>query len=107
VSVLAQPHRELPDRRRLARPVDADDEDHGGPFVDIEGPGFAEQLRQLVDQRSREVGDVAALFEPPNHLRRRGNADVGGDERLLEPLPRRLVGRVEDGGLELLRQRAP
>jgi hypothetical protein len=62
--------------------------------------GLAEQRRQLLDERVRDRA-VAALSSRRTTSARRGNADVGGDERLLEPLPGRLVGRIEDGGLEL------
>ena len=64
---------------------------------------IAEQLGDLVG----EPADVTALLEPPDELGRRGNADVRLQQRLLEPLPRKSVIRIERGDLDLLRQRAP
>src|SRR5581483_2599310 len=46
-------------------------------------------------------------LEPRHELRRRADADVALEQRLLEPLPRRIVGRIERSDRELLRQRTP
>src|SRR5205085_3386397 len=48
--------------------------------------------------------ELAARFESPDELGGRWNADVRGDQRLLQPLPRRVVGRVESSRRYLLGQ---
>src|SRR3954447_8067087 len=52
VAVLGEPSRELADRRRLARAVDADDEDQAGTPVEFEAPGVAEHRGDLLLQRN-------------------------------------------------------
>src|SRR5581483_53427 len=106
-AVLAQLLRELPDRRRLAGAVDADDEDDGGTRGERERRRSAEQARELLRQRLRQVARAGARLEPADELRRRPHAHVRGDQRLLESLPGRLVGGVERGQRELARERAP
>ena len=106
VAVLAQTERELADRRRLAGAVDADDEDHRRLAGEVDARRLSEERRHLLRQGLVQVADVAARLEAPDELGRRRDADVAGDQRLLEPLPRRRVARVECGGRELLRERA-
>ena len=98
---------ELADGRRLAGAVDADDEDHRGLRAEGERRRRAEQLLDLLRERLAEVAHLAARLEPPHDLRRRANADVAVDERLLEPLPGLLVARVERACGDLGRERAP
>ena len=104
-AVLAQLLGELADGRRLARAVDADDEDHGRLRAERERGRVAEQQLDLLGQRLAEVAELAAGLEPPHDLGRRPHADVAVDERLLEPLPRLLVACVEGAGGDLGGQR--
>ena len=53
-----------------------------------------------------ELAEVGACLEPPHELGGRRHADVGGDQRLLEPLPRLVVAGVERRRGELLGERA-
>ena len=62
---------------------------------------LAEQRLDLLDERVLEVARDAARLESPDELGGRRHADVAADERLLEPLPRLVVGRVEAGRREL------
>src|ERR687887_1909402 len=105
-AVLGQAEGELPDRRRLAGAVDADDEEDGGVRGDVEAARLAEEAGDLVREGRTQILDVAAGFEPLDELRGGANPDVGGDERLLEPLPGRLVAGVEGGRRELFGERA-
>ena len=102
-AVLRELRRELADRRRLARAVDADDEDHGGRVREVERRRLTEQRGDLVGQ----VADPAARLEPLHELGRRADADIAGDECLLEPLPVGLVGGIErhHGRRDLARER--
>src|SRR5205085_7529169 len=104
-TVLSESVRELADRRRLAGAVDAHDEDDARPPVEGELPRLAEQSGGLVDQGLAEIAELATRFESPDELGSRWNADVRGDQRLLQPLPRRVVGRVESSRRDLLGQR--
>jgi hypothetical protein len=88
VAVPAQPVGELADRRCLPGAVHADDEQHAGIGAHGERAGIAEQRRELVRQRCVEIGEVLARLEP-------------ADELLLEPLPGRVVARVERRGGQL------
>ena len=106
MSVLCELRGELADRRRLAGPVDADDEDHGGPVLQVERRRLAEERRDLVRERIAELAELAARLQPLHELRRRRNPDVGLDQRLLEPLPREVVSRLECGDRDLLGERA-
>ena len=106
VPVLGELRRQLADRRRLAGAVDADDEDHTRPCRDVECARIAEQLCDLLRERLAEVAERAARLEPAHELGGRAHADVGLDQRLLEPLPRELVARVEGGRGDLLGERA-
>ena len=106
-AVLSEPRRELADRRRLARAVDADDEDHGGLVGNVEDRSLAEELGYLLGQRRVQVRELATRLEPPHELGRGADADVAGDERLLELLPVGVVPRVEGGRRrELARERS-
>ena len=103
-----EPCRELADRRRLPGAVDADDEDHRRLVSDVEDRGRSEQLGHLLGERLVEIRQLAAALEPPHELGGGANADVAGDERLLEPLPVRVVAGVERGRRhELAGERAP
>src|SRR5215210_8467328 len=96
---------ELPDRRRLAGSVDADDEDHRRLRVQIDRRWPAEEARRLVAQCFAEVAEVATCLQTLDELGRGRNAHVRGDQRLLEPLPGLVVARIEGGGRELLGER--
>ena len=78
----------------------------GSPARSIRG-GSPKSSATSSASASFRFADVAARLEPSHELRRRGHADVAGDQRLLEPLPRRRVARVERRGGKLLRERAP
>ena len=100
--------RELPDRRRLPGAVDADDEDHATGRSATARVGGSPRSVSISSARATPRSPiVAAGLEPAHELRRRRNADIGLDQRILEPLPRLLVSRVERRCGELLRQRAP
>jgi hypothetical protein len=95
-AVVGERSRELADGRRLARPIDADDEEDRRP---ARGPSKrrrnAEQGLDLLRERLAEVTELTAGLEPPDELGGGRNADVGADQRDLEPLPRVLPRRVE------------
>src|SRR5215210_508326 len=95
---------ELPDRRRLAGSVDADDEDHRRLRTQIDRRWPAEEARRLVAQRVAEVAEVATCLETLDELGRGRNAHVRRDQRLFEPLPGLVVARIERGGRELFGQ---
>ena len=103
--VLPQPLGQLADRRRLAGAVDADDEQNArvGPYV--ENRRVAQERRDLFRQRGVEIGQIRTSFEPPDELGRRGHADVGADQRFLEPLPCSGVTWIERGRRELCGER--
>ncbi len=89
--------RELSDRRRLPGPVDADDEDDGRALRSArQHRRIAEQRLDLLGERLAQVAELAARLEPPDELRRRRDADVGADQRDLEPLPRILLAGSND-----------
>ena len=94
-AVLAQPKCELADRRRLSRPVDADDEHDARPVVDGQRSRLSEQRLDLFGQRRPELVEIAPLAQPLDEDVRRRHAHVGADERLLERFPRLVVERVE------------
>ena len=94
-TVLAELAGELADGRRLPGAVDADDEDDARARVERERRRLAEQGLDLLDERVLEIAGDAARLEPAHELGRGGHADVAADQRLLEPLPRLVVGRVE------------
>ncbi len=104
--MLGEPRRELADRRRLAGAVHADDEDHARPCLHVQRARVAEQLCHLVDERRAEIADLTARLEPAHELGGRRHADVCLDQRLLEPLPREVVRRIERRGSDLLGERA-
>ena len=103
---------ELADRGRLARAVDADGHDHRRLVAQVDvvvaGAGDAgQQLDEALLQRGAAL-DLARgrlLLELADDARGRPRADVGHDQRLLEALPRLLVERVEQRGLDLGGQR--
>ena len=105
-AVLGQLPGELPDRRRLAGAVHADDEDHARLAVQAEGRWVAEDGRDLLDEAVLDPDGLAPSLQAPDELGGRRNADVASDERLLEALPGLLATRVEPGGGELLGERA-
>ena len=103
--VLAELLRQLADRGRLPGPVDADDEDHGRLGAQVEARRAAQELGGLVAERGAQLAGDLARLEPLDELGRRRDPDVGGDQRLLEPLPRLVVARIERGRRDLLGQR--
>ena len=71
--------------------VDADDEDHRRRAASTSSRGgSSEQRRDLLGERraAKSLDGPAGASEPPHELGSRAHADVGRDERLLEPLPR-------------------
>ena len=67
------------------------------------------ERRRLAEQRGDlvgKVGDTAARLEPLHELGRRADANVAGDQRLLEPLPIEVVARIERDRGDLARERA-
>ena len=76
-------------------------------MVDVERRRLAEERGDLLRQRSVQLGELLARLEPADQLCRRAHADVGVDQRFLEPLPRRIVPRVERSRLQLLGERPP
>src|SRR5204862_3731586 len=99
--VLRQRCRELADRRRLAGAVDADDENHARRTADVQRSGVSEKRSNLVGKGLSEIAELSARLEPLHELCGRAHADVGLDQRLLEPLPGEVVARVESGRLDL------
>jgi hypothetical protein len=87
IILLLQQVRELGDRRRLARSVDADDEDHlrARESLDLKRLGDGpEYLRHLVRHHGADAGLVYALvvalvLEPLAHPCSGGRAEIGGD----------------------------
>ena len=85
---------ELADRRRLAGPVDADDEHDRRAAGDRRARAPVEVAR---DEQRGELGAdgrlgaarVASRAGPLDDVDRQGGADVAGDERLLDVVPRR------------------
>src|SRR5207253_1458418 len=55
----------------------------------------AEQARDLLRECSGEIGEVLAGLEPLHELGSCGYTDIGANQRLFEPLPGRIVARVE------------
>ncbi len=105
--MLAELLRELADRRRLAGAVHADDEDHRRLVREVERRRLAEERRDLLGERrvrarSGPGAPRAGARARPSRARRRRAVD----QRLLEPLPRRVVVRVERRDRDLLGERA-
>jgi hypothetical protein len=113
---VAQVPGELADRRRLAGAVDADDEDDRRLVADVDrvvarAGQLGEQLGQPAGERlaADERALLGFALEPLDHLGGGACADVGVDQRLLEPLPGRLVEvaleqrRLDLGGERLAR----
>ena len=67
----------------------------------------AEERLDLLDERVLEPAGDAASLEPAHELRGRRDTDIAADERLLEPFPRLVVGRIERRRRQLGRQRPP
>ena len=92
---------ELADGRRLARAVDADDQDHERALIRVDHQRPGDRLERALDLVSEDLfhflGADPALVAPMRHglanARRRGEAEVGLDEDVLEV--------VERGGVEL------
>ena len=87
---------ELADRRGLAGPVDADDEDDRRAPVDRRPRrpvevARDEQRAELGADRGLGAARVAAPAGALDDIHREGRADVAGDERLLDVVPRRAV----------------
>src|SRR6266852_1964786 len=99
--MLPEPLGQLADRRRLARAVDADPEQDARTSADVESRRLAEEARDHLCQRGVEVDKVRTSLEPSHELGRRGDADVGADQRLFEPLPRGVVTWIEGRRREL------
>src|SRR5205823_2321662 len=76
-------------------------------LVHVEGARLAEHRRGFVGERLGEVADLAARLQSPDELCRCRNAHVSCDERLLEPLPGLVVGRIERGRGKLIGERSP
>src|ERR1041384_901248 len=85
--VLAELRGELADRGRLAGAVDADDEDHARPLVEVEPTGFAQHAGDLLLQAGGKV-TVAAGLEPLNELGGRGHAPLSRAPRPPARAPR-------------------
>ena len=87
--------RELGDGGRLAAAVDAHEEKHRWRWSELERPGpcSRQAITNLVGQglagsvRARIAGACVALACRIHELKRRGGANVRGDERLLDLLP--------------------
>ena len=92
--VLRELRRELADRRRLPRAVDADDEDHARPLCDVQDARLAEQRGDLLAERR-----LRSPSSPRASSRRTSSAVASRrrrlDQRLLEPLPGEVVGGIE------------
>ena len=71
----------------------------------MERARFAEQGCDLLGERAAQVGQILPRLEPAHELRRCGHADIGADQRLLEPLPRRVVAGIERGRRQFGRER--
>ena len=73
--------------------------------MDGERRRLAEELLDLLRERlaERPISPRASSRRTSSAVAR--NADVAADQRLLEPLPRFIVGRIERAGDDLLRQR--
>ena len=99
-----QDARQLADRGRLAGAVDADDQhDARAPVGAADGqPAIGvgvEQRQQLLTQHATWVGGVAALDAEPgaqvgDDLLGRSDAQIGGEQRVLDRLPGVLVEAV-------------
>ena len=87
--------------------LDTAAEDDGRLALEGERRRIAEERLDLLHERVLEPARHSARLEPLDELRRRGNADVAADERLLETLPRLVVGGLERGRGELGGKRAP
>ncbi len=78
-----------------------------GALGDVQRRRLAEHHGDLLDERLGQVAGDPARLQPLDELCRRRHADVGGDQRLFEPLPRPVVGGVERRDGELVGERAP
>ena len=92
----AQLRRELADGRRLARPVDADDQDHERPLRRIDDERTGDRLERPLDlvrqhrlHRLRvDPPLVAPACDRVANARGGGDAEVGLDENILEVVER-------------------
>ncbi len=110
--LLAQVPRELADRRRLARAVDAHRHDHRRPGPDVDPRvadprGRRQQLDQALAERlaALELPRGRLLLERLHDRCGRARADVGHDQRLLQAFPRLLVEHAEQRRLDLRAER--
>ena len=78
-----------------------------GSWCDVERRRLAEERGDLLGERRLQLGQVLPRLEAADQLGGRAHADVGVDQRLLEPLPRGVVVRVERRDLQLLGERPP
>ena len=99
--VLPQPLSQLADRRRLAGAVDTDDEQNARVGAHVESRRVTQECRDLFRQCGVEIDQIRTSFEPPDELGRRRHADIGSDQRFLEPLPRSGVTWIERRRREL------
>jgi hypothetical protein len=61
----------------------------------VEDGSLSEELGYLLGECGVQIRELAAGLQPPDQLSCRADADVAGDERLLEPLPVRVVAGIE------------
>jgi hypothetical protein len=106
--MLVQAVRELADRRGLTGSVHADHEQDARLLGERE-PSLSVALEHLRDGLLEPLEELGlapglALLEAADEVDRGGNSDVRLDQGLLDPLPRLLVGRVEE---EILGERSP
>src|SRR5204862_2253021 len=105
VSVLDLALRELGDRRRLARPVDADEQPYGRPVRRV--VERAVDAGEVVDDLLAQEGDELLGVVHPRRRRPRlqlceqpggrRHADVGDEKRLLDAVPGLVVDRAPPG----------
>jgi hypothetical protein len=62
---------------------------------DVEHGSLAEELGHLLGKRGVQIRELATRLQPPYELGGRADAYVPRDERLLEPLPIRVVAGIE------------
>ncbi len=105
----AQVVTELAGARGLARAVHADHEDHArrGAQIDVagllraDGGAGGEEAGELVGELLARGTAASDLLEARDDPGGGGRADVGADQRLLQPLPRLGIERVEERGAHL------
>jgi sugar phosphate isomerase/epimerase len=62
---------------------------------DVEDRSLAEELGHLLGKRGVQIRELATRLQPPDELSGGADADIAGNERLLEPLPVRVVTGIE------------